>query len=81
MTVRMTIMVLPLMCAVSSDADAEDCRQYPQGPERFACASRNHPGLLEKREQCRQQGLQMGLKNKGEGGALKAFVQGCMHRR
>jgi hypothetical protein len=80
MSVRTTIMVL-LACAMSPVAHAEDCRQYPHGPERFACASRKHPELLERREQCRQQGLQMGLRNKGQGGTLRNFVQACMHRR
>ena len=79
MSVRTTIMAL-LVCAMSPVAHAEDCRQYPHGPVRFECANRNHPGHQMRHEQCREQGLQMGLKNKGEGHALKAFVHACMHR-
>lgn len=80
------LVVAPVLVAAAlSTAHAQDCKEYPPGPARFACASRNHPGLLAKRERCKEQGRQMGLKPRGglggEGGGLKEFVLACMQRR
>jgi hypothetical protein len=67
------------LSAAASAANAENCAQFPPGPARFDCASRNHPGLQAKRERCQQEGHQMGLKpggglGGGGGGGLKEYV-------
>jgi len=70
-----------LMLFLFSPASAEDCMQYPPGPFRFECASAKNPGLIAKRERCkelaRERGYTFGVHNKG---AIKPkdFVQGCM---
>src|SRR5580700_9659772 len=40
-----TMIAAIALCAAASAANAENCMQYPPGPARFDCASRNHPGL------------------------------------
>jgi hypothetical protein len=85
MNSRATAAVLTLalaLCAVSTVSHAEDCRMYPPGPQRFACASQRHPGLLIKAERCKEEGQAMGLLP-GKGGrfALHDFVMACMHRK
>ena len=70
-------------CAISTNSRAEDCRMYPQGPERFACVSKKNPAAEGKLERCKQQALDMGLRPGGgmsNGPALKNYVQACMHR-
>ena len=65
-----------------SVAHAQNCRDLPPGPARFECASRTHPGLAAKRERCREEGLQMGIKaGASDRGGLKQFVMSCMQRR
>ena len=59
-------------------ARAQDCRDLPPGPARFDCASRNHPGLIEKRERCRDQARQMGLTDRK---STRDYVMACMQRR
>jgi hypothetical protein len=39
-----------LVIIMASPACAEDCRAYPPGPQRFACASALHPGLVAKQQ-------------------------------
>jgi hypothetical protein len=70
------------LCAGLSAATAQDCKAYPPGPERFACASQAHPRLLNKQDRCKAEGQAMGLQP-GRGGrfALQGFVSACMHRR
>jgi hypothetical protein len=70
------------LCALSTASLAQNCRMYPPGPERFACASQNHPGLLAKQERCKEEGRAIGLLP-GAGGrkALGDFVMACMQRR
>jgi hypothetical protein len=69
------------MLFLFSPASAEDCRKYPPGPFRFQCASAKNPGLIAKRERCKQlateRGFKFGVQNKG---AIlpKHFIQGCM---
>jgi hypothetical protein len=49
---------IPLIVFVAlfaSSAAAEDCRIYPPGRARFACASAQHPGLVARREHCKQE--------------------------
>jgi hypothetical protein len=70
------------LCAISAVSHAEDCRVYPPGPQRFACASQRHPGLSTKAERCKEEGQAMGLLP-GKGGrmALRDYVMSCMHRK
>jgi len=71
-----------IFLAACSGANAQDCRQYPPGPQRFECASRTHPGLIEKRERCRQEAQQAGIKPGSlDRGNMKQFVMSCMQRR
>jgi hypothetical protein len=81
-TTKMVLAVALALGAGSSAATAQDCKAYPPGPERFACASQAHPGLLNKQERCKAEGQTMGLQP-GRGGrfALEEFVSACMHRR
>ena len=69
----------------SSAAVAQSCREFPPGPQRFACASQNHPRMMTRQERCKEEGRQMGLKPagglRGAGGGLKGFVMACMQRR
>ena len=76
------IVVLWLVAAGSADALAEDCRQLPQGPARFACVSKNHPGVVAKLERCKEEGKRMGLSDthNGPGGGLRPYVRACMNR-
>jgi len=84
MYLRTSIAAIAL-CAAASSANAENCMQYPEGPFRRQCASRNHPGLQAKLERCQEEGQQMGLQRnaggKGASGGLRGYVQGCMRRR
>ena len=71
-----------IFLAVCSGASAQNCKELPPGPARFECASRTHPGLIAKRERCRQEGLQAGIKSGStDRGNLKQFVMSCMQRR
>ena len=76
---RVFTLALALL-AVSTASEAEDCQPYPQGPERLACASAQHPRLIAKRTRCQEAGRQMGL-TEGHGGGLRQFVIACMQRR
>jgi hypothetical protein len=82
---KLTTMITIALLAMASSASAQNCMQYPPGPVRFDCVSRNNPGAGAKLERCRQQGVQMGLKPRGgaggRGGGLKEYVQACMQRR
>jgi|HubBroStandDraft_5_1064220.scaffolds.fasta_scaffold70919_2 hypothetical protein len=84
MVLRAAFVSIILLTAAPS-ARAEDCRQYPPGPMRFDCASRNNPRAGEKLERCRAEAMQMGLKPRGGagggGGGMKPYVQACMQRR
>jgi len=77
-----TMIAAIVLCAAASAANAENCIQYPQGPARFDYASRNHPGLLAKRERCQEEGRQMGLRGgPGAAGGMRGYVMACMQRR
>jgi hypothetical protein len=73
------------LCAAASSAHAENCRQYPQGPFRSECASRNHPERLAKKERCQEEARQMGLSGgrgaQGNAGGMRGYVMACMQRR
>ena len=85
MSLKTAIAAAIALCAIASTANAENCMQYPPGPFRFECASRNNPGLLAKRERCQQEGRQMGLQpaggSKGAAGGLRDYMMACMQRR
>ena len=83
MNFRATAAVFALaiaLCAVSTASQSEDCRTYPPGPQRFACASAQHPGMLAKQARCREAGMQMGLSDSHRGG-LQQYVMACMQRK
>ena len=80
MTLKTFLTIVALSASASSAALAgEDCRQYPVGPARLSCASRNHPGFAAKQKRCQEQGQQMGL-SEGRAGGLRPFVAACMQR-
>ena len=50
-----TLVMLVALCATASVASAENCRAIPPGPDRRACAMREHPEMVgAKQEHCRQ---------------------------
>jgi hypothetical protein len=66
-------------------ASAENCRALPPGPDRRACAEREHPGQFDaKLQHCRdlasERGFTAGAGGKKPGG-MQGFVQACMHGR
>jgi hypothetical protein len=71
-----------LLAGVAAQARAEDCRQYPPGPARAACASRTHPGFAAKQQHCQEEGRAIGLQRApgAAGSGLKGYVQACMQR-
>ena len=69
-----------LVIVTASPACAENCKAYPPGPQRFACASALHPGLVAKQQRCKQEGLNMGLAANKQHPALKQHVVACMQR-
>lgn len=76
-------MLLAASVALSflSATHAQNCMQYPKGPERFQCVSRAHPGGPAKLQRCKEEAEQMGLRGgAGAAGGLKQYVQACMHR-
>ena len=71
------------LALAASPARAEDCRIYPPGRERFACASAQHPGLLAKRERCKQEAEGAGsqrIMRGAQGVAFHDYVMRCMQR-
>jgi hypothetical protein len=68
------------LSSVSTISLAQNCKQYPPGPERFACASQEHPGMIVKQQRCQETGRQMGLRE-GHDGGMKEFVLACMQRK
>jgi hypothetical protein len=74
--------VLGIAAFAASASFAEDCKQYPKGPERFSCMSRQNPGFTDKQERCKQEAAKMGLRDQnGPGGnAMMGYVHACMNR-
>jgi hypothetical protein len=68
------------LSATSTASETEDCRTYPPGPQRLACASAQHPGMIAKQARCKEAGMQMGL-NEAHGGGLQQYVMACMQRK
>jgi hypothetical protein len=85
---RLTTKILAALVAFSTTASAalaEDCRAFPPGPDRHACALREHPGMLgAKLEHCKQlaseRGFSGGAGSKRPGG-MRDFVQACVQGR
>jgi hypothetical protein len=74
--------VLGIAAFAMSKSFAEDCRQYPKGPARFSCVSRQNPGVADKQARCRQAAAAMGLKDEmGGAGGMKGYVIACMQRK
>ena len=57
----MNYVLLSFAVVGSSCARAKNCMVYPPGPQRFACASAQHPELIQKRERCKQEAQGAGL--------------------
>jgi hypothetical protein len=62
-------------------AQAQNCRQYPPGPERRQCAVANNPAFAAKLERCKDEARGMGLSASKGDPAIREYVQSCMHRR
>jgi hypothetical protein len=72
------------LTALPSLALAENCRAFPPGPDRRACAMREHPELFQaKQEHCRELATQRGDSPRtGTGaGGMRDFVRDCMQGR
>jgi hypothetical protein len=77
------IVVFGSTTLTSTSAFAENCRAMPFGPNRKACATREHPAQFEaKQQRCKQLALQRGFikvgSASGNGPGMKQFVMGCM---
>jgi hypothetical protein len=73
-----TLATLVALSALPSVASAENCRALPEGPERHACAMREHPEKFEaKLEHCRELARDRGDTTADKRGT-KDFVRGCM---
>ena len=79
--IRILLTASVVLGSLSTGAQAQNCMQYPPGPERRQCAAANNPRFEAKMEKCKDEGRAMGLgMGKGDPG-LKEYVQACMHRR
>jgi hypothetical protein len=78
-------MIIAALFVIASSANAQNCMQYPPGPARFECVSRNNPRAADKLDRCREEAAQMGLKPRGGaaggGGGMRPYVQACIQRR
>jgi hypothetical protein len=79
------VVTLLALAASASTAFAENCRALPPGPDRRACAMREHPEKFEARlEHCKQLASERGFTG-GPGsrrpGGIRDFVQACMQGR
>ena len=66
----------------AASANAEDCKAYPAGPKRFACASARYPGLVAKRDKCQQEAKNAGVRpgRSAHAIAYRDLVVACMQR-
>ena len=85
---RLTTKILAALVTLSASvpaAFAEDCRAFPPGPDRHACAMREHPERFgAKQQHCKQLASERGFT--GGAGSKRAnemrdFVQACMQGR
>ncbi|MGY3233158.1 hypothetical protein ACVWZ4_007525 [Bradyrhizobium sp. USDA 4472] len=65
----------------STNAQAQNCRQYPPGPFRLQCAEAIHPQLEAKRERCKEEAISKGLSRSALDSGMKDYVHACMQRR
>jgi hypothetical protein len=80
-TLKIISALIAFSAAFSSTAFAENCRAIPFGPERRACAMREHPGMFAARqERCKQIARERGDTSRTATGAggMKEFIQDCM---
>ena len=77
------VVTLLALAASASTALAEDCRAFPQGPDRRACAMREHPERVAARqEHCKQLASERGFSSGGGSKRdMRDFVQACMQGR
>jgi hypothetical protein len=83
-TLKISSALIVFSAAFSSTAFAEDCRAIPFGPEKHACAMREHPGVFEaKLGRCKQLARDRGDTGHTATGAggMKEFIQDCMRGR
>ncbi len=81
-TIKIISALIAFSAAFPSTASAENCGAIPFGPERRACAMREHPAMFEaKFGQCRQLARKRGDTSHTQTGAggMKEFIQDCMH--
>jgi hypothetical protein len=85
-SLTMTMFVTLVAFSIGAPAaSAENCRALPAGPERHACAEREHPEqFAAKLQHCKDlasaRGDTMGAGGKRPGG-MRDFVQACMQGR
>jgi hypothetical protein len=77
---------LAAVAAIAPPAFGENCLALPAGPERRACAEREHPGHFEaKLQHCRDlasaRGDTIGAGAGKSVGGMRDFVQACMQGR
>jgi hypothetical protein len=73
-----TLTIIITLFAPASSALAENCKALPAGPDRRACAMREHPEKFQaKLDHCRQLASDRG--ESGPKSGKKDFVRGCMH--
>jgi hypothetical protein len=77
------VVTLLALAASASTAFAENCRALPPGPERRACAMREHPEMFgAKQEHCKQLASERGFsESAGSKRGMRDFVQACMQGR
>jgi hypothetical protein len=81
-TIRFAVLAIVAVLTAAS-ANAEDCKSYPAGPKRFACASARHPGLVAKRAKCQQEVQSTGVRpgQSMHAVAYRDSMVACMQRR
>src|SRR5262249_19343689 len=77
--IRILLAATLALGGLSTAARAQNCIQYPAGPQRFQCASRAHPQFLAKRERCQEEARAQGLST-NNGSKMGRYVQSCMQR-
>jgi len=83
---RLTPKILAAVVTLSASAAtafAEDCRAFPPGPDRHACAMREHPERFgAKLEHCKQLASERGFSSgAGSKRGMRDFVQACVQGR
>jgi len=76
---RSLVLLAALATLVPGPAAAQSCASYAPGSSRFACLSAKNPGLIAKRERCKEEAARMGIRLEKRSG-LKDYVIACMQR-